>query len=90
MAKTSVTKAPEAATSPKLAPAPAELDAKALAEGILARTIRPRAADVRRLAEAVLAAGRKPDKKKKKKKAEGKKRKLSKIPGQKAAQKASK
>ena len=68
---------------------PAELDPAALAEGILARTIRPRAADVRKLAAAVIAAGRKPDKKKKKKKGEksagGKKRKLSKIPGQKAS-----
>ena len=63
----------------------AGLEPKALAEGILARTIRPRAADVRRLAEAVLEAGRKPAKKKRKKddkKADRKKRKLSKIPGQ--------
>lgn len=90
MAKPSVNEAPEAA--PAVAPPEpaAELDPRALAEGILARTIRPRAADVRRLAEAFLAAGRKPDKKKKSKKAEGKKRKLGKIPGQKAARKAPK
>lgn len=64
-----------------------ELELAALAEGILARTHRPRAADVRRLAEAVLEARRKPGEKKKKKnkpgkKPRGKKRKLSKIPGQ--------
>lgn len=56
-----------------------------LAEGILARTIRPRVGDVRRLAEALLEAVRRPAKKKKKKaekKSGGKKRKLSKIPGQ--------
>ncbi len=70
------------------APAPEILDPTALAEAILARTIRPRATDIRRLAEALLAATRKPDKtdkKKKKKQKAGKKaeRKLSKIPGQK-------
>ena len=61
-----------------------ELDLVALAEGIVARTLRPRAADVRRLAEAVLEAALKPAGKKKKgdKKPGGKKRKLSKIPGQ--------
>ena len=53
------------------------LDVKELAEGILSRAIRPRVRDVRRLAEAVLKK-----KQKKAKKAEGKKRKLSKIPGQ--------
>ena len=74
--KTSTDQAP-----PPKAAAPASdtagLSVKSLAEAILARTIRPRAADVRRLAEAVL-------KKKKGKKADGKKRKLSKIPGQKS------
>jgi hypothetical protein len=55
------------------------------ARNLIFRAALDRAADIRRLAEAVLADARKPDKKKKKKKAEGKKRKLSKIPGQKAA-----
>ena len=61
-------------------PSTEPLGLKALAEGILARTIRPRVTDIRRLAEAVL----KPDKKKKKKSAKKAERKLSKIPGQKA------
>ena len=73
------------------APAPAdnrdELSVAELARGLLSKDIRPRAADVRRLAEAVLAgAKRKKDKKAKAdegKKAKGKK-KLAKIPGQKA------
>ena len=86
-------KAKTAAKPVEAVPPPAndegELALVDLARGIVAREIRPRVADVRRLAEAVLAAGRKPDKKKKKK-AEGKKRKLSKIPGQKAARKANK
>lgn len=79
------------ASSPRVPAAPdsAALDVTALAEGVLARTIRPRAADVRRLAEAVLAKDQKRAKKKKTKaegkKAGGKKRKLSKIAGQKAA-----
>lgn len=64
----------------KAAPVAEPLGLQALAEGILARTIRPRVADIRRLAEAVL----KPDKKKKKKAAKKAERKLSKIPGQKA------
>jgi hypothetical protein len=63
----------------KAAPVVEPLDLKELAEGILARTIRPRVGDIRRLAEAVL----KPDKKKKKKAAKKAERKLSKIPGQK-------
>ena len=66
-------------TSLKPAPVAEAVDLRSLAEGILARTIRPRVTDIRRLAEAVLA-GRKKDKKKAAKKAE---RKLSKIPGQK-------
>jgi hypothetical protein len=73
------------------APAPADprdaLSLAALARGILAKDIRPRAGDVRRLAEGVLAGGAKP-KKDKKDKADGKKakgkKKLAKIPGQKA------
>lgn len=63
----------------KAAPVSEPLDLKALAEGILARTIRPRVTDIRRLAEAAL----KPEKKKKKKAAKKAERKLSKIPGQK-------
>jgi hypothetical protein len=71
-------------------PTGAELTDRQLAEAVLARTLRPKTADIRRLAEAVLA---KPAKKKAKdgaKKADGKKakspkadRKLAKIPGQK-------
>jgi hypothetical protein len=58
-----------------------------LAEAILARKFRPRVADLRRLAEAVLEKKRKSGKRKKKKnkadrKSGGKKRKLSKIPRQ--------
>ena len=60
-------------------PSAEPLGLKALAEGILARTIRPRVTDIRRLAEAVL----KPGKKKKKKAAKKAERKLSKILGQK-------
>lgn len=78
-ASTQKAQPPEPAAPPPPSEA-AALDVKALAEGILARTIRPRAADVRRLAEAVVKKG-----KKKGKKADGKKRKLSKIPGQKRA-----
>jgi hypothetical protein len=80
MARASANK-PAGETPPAVTPAPVaeSLDLKALAEGILARTIRPRAGDIRRLAEAVL----KPDKKKKKKAAKKAERKLSKIPGQK-------
>ena len=70
MAARSVTTSPEGASAPspaKSAGDTAELDPAALAEGILSRTIRPRAAEIRRLAEAVLEAARKPAKKKKKK-----------------------
>ena len=78
------------AKSPAKAPAPAdnrdELSVADLARGVLSKDIRPRAGDVRRLAEAVLAGG-KPKKTKKAKaddkKAKGKK-KLAKIPGQRA------
>lgn len=81
MARASANKpAEEAPPAVKAAPAAEPLALKALAEGILARTIRrPRVGDIRRLAEAVL----KPDKKKKKKAAKKAERKLSKIPGQK-------
>lgn len=81
-AKKSASETPPAAAEP--ASPPEVLDPAALAEGILARTIRPRVADIRRLAEAVLDAARKADKKKKKKAAKKAERKLSKIPGQKA------
>jgi len=82
MAKASASKPATDAPPPavKAAPAAEPLALKALAEGILARTIRrPRVGDIRRLAEAVL----KPDKKKKKKAAKKAERKLSKIPAQK-------
>ena len=62
-----------------------ELDVAALAEAILARRLRPRVSEVRRLAEALLDIERRRDKKKKKKKSGGKKRKLSRIAGQKTA-----
>jgi hypothetical protein len=76
---------------PAKAPAPAdnrdELGVADLARSILAKAIRPRAGDVVRLAEAVLAGGAKP-KKVKKVKADGDKKakgkKLAKIPGQRA------
>ena len=81
---------PKAAAKPvEAVPAPAndegELALVELARGILAREIRPRVADVRRLAEAVLAAEEKRARKKAGGKGkDGKKRKLAKIPGQKA------
>ena len=62
-----------------------ELGLADLARGILAKEIRPRAVDVRRLAEAVLAGGGKPKKAKADgggKKDKNKKKKLAKIPGQ--------
>ena len=82
MAKASAKK-PGGETPPPAAvqgePIAEPLGLKALAEGILARTIRPRVTDIRRLAEAVLGPG----KKKKKKAVKKAERKLSKIPGQK-------
>ena len=76
------------AKPPAKAPAPAdkrdELSVGELARGILSKDIRPRAGDVRRLAEGVLAGGK--PKKDKKDKADGKKakakKKVAKIPGQ--------
>lgn len=83
--------APNAAPASKPVGEAQELSLAALAQGILSREIRPRVADVRRLAEAVLAAGVRPgeDSKQAKgkkdkggpgKKSGGKKRKLAKIP----------
>jgi hypothetical protein len=77
------------------APAPADvrdnLSVADLARGIVSKEIRSRAADVRRLAEAVLAGrAAKPKKASKKDKADGgknkdkSKKKLAKIPGQQA------
>lgn len=64
-----------------------EMTLAELAEGILARRIRPRTAQVRSLAQAVLDAeekrARRKAKAEEKKKAGGKKRKLAKIPRQK-------
>lgn len=77
--------APVAAPATPPAVDSASLGLSALAEAILARRIRPRTADVRRLAEAVLASKTRKQKNKTAKKASGKKRKLSKIPGQKKA-----
>ena len=76
---------PAGETPPAVRPAPAEelLALKALAEAILARTLRPRVADIRRLAEAVLKPDKKEKKKAAKKAAKNTARKLSKIPGQK-------
>lgn len=97
--------APAPANDTDAKPAPIDqdaLDAKALAKGVLARDFRPRAASIRRLAEAVLAKP-KPSKKKSASgkvsgKASGKaagkasggkkNRKLAKIPGQKGKKKA--
>ena len=80
MARASANK-PAGETPPAVTPAPVAepLELKTLAEGILARKIRPRVGDIRRLAEAVL----KPDKTKKKKAAKKAERTLSTIPGQK-------
>ena len=81
-------KAKTAAKPVEAVPPPAndegELALVDLARGIVAREIRPRVADVRRLAEAVLAAEEKRTRKKAGGKKDGKKRKLAKIPGQKA------
>jgi hypothetical protein len=75
----------------------ASLGLPELAKAILARTFKPRVGEIRRLAEGVLAGKsrkKKPKKNAKKKDAEkkaaekrarGKKRKLSRIPGQKTA-----
>ena len=87
-------------TAPKAAPVAdndqAELTLEALAQGILVREVRPRTSDICRLAEAVLAMGSDKNPKKAKalsdgkdqpkadKKAGKKKKKLAKIPGQKA------
>lgn len=82
------------APASKAAPAGAELTDRQLAEAVLARTLRPRTADIRRLAEAVLAKSAKKAKDGTKKaagrKAAGKKTKahkangkLAKISGQK-------
>ncbi len=71
MAKTG--KSSQPAAGPPAAEVAEPLTVKQLAEAVLARTIRPRVADVRRLAEAVL-------KKKNKAKKADRKRKLSKIP----------
>ena len=82
-------KAKTAAKPVEAVPPPAndegELALVDLARGIVAREIRPRVADVRRLAEAVLAAEEKRARKTAGGKGkDGKKRKLAKIPGQKA------
>ncbi len=57
-----------------------------LARAVVDRTLRPRVGEVRRLAEAVLAADR--PRKGKKTKADKPGRKLAKIPGQKKKKKA--
>lgn len=79
---------PKTAEPAPAAPAASDADELALADlarGIVARTIRPRIADVRKLAEAVLVAEEKRARKKAGgKNKDGKKRKLAKIPGQKA------
>ena len=79
----------KAAKPVEAVPAPAndedELTLADLARGIVAREIRPRTADIRRLAEAVLTAEEKRARKKTGgKKKDSKKHKLAKIPGQKA------
>ena len=91
---TSAAKRKPAATKAAAKPADARdgLSLADLARGILAKDIRSRVQDVRRLAEAVLAGGAKPKKAKKDKAgklaAEGgkkkhkSKKKLAKIPGQ--------
>ena len=90
--------APQEAANENAAEDQDGLKLKALAEGVLSRAFRPRAASVRRLAEAVLAlqaelaaakkAGKNANKAettgtKPSRKGSKKKRKLAKIPGQK-------
>jgi len=73
------------------APAPAAradtsaMTDRQLARAVLDKTVKPRAADIRRLAEAVAASGK--TKKAKKSKAQTGERKLAKIPGQKKKKK---
>ena len=93
---TSAAKRKPPAPEPAAKPADARdgLSLADLARGILAKDIRSRAQDVRRLAEAVLAGGAKPKKAKKDKAGKGgagsgkkkdkSKKKLAKIPGQQA------
>ena len=86
-AETAVPQAAASETASTSAPIDQDtLDVKALARAVLDRSIRPRAASIRRLAEAVLAGDGKKAKKKGKAKdaaSTGKGRKLARIPGQK-------
>jgi hypothetical protein len=70
-----------AAGRPPAEPADTEMPLDELARAVLARELRPRVAQVRRLAEGVLAARAKPKKRKGDKKKGEKKRKLARIPG---------
>lgn len=84
-----MTEEPTTAEPAPEAPTPPDQDAMALkdlARAVLDRSIRPRTAAVRRLAEAVLAKGA--GKADKKKKGGKKSRKLATIPGQKDKKKA--
>lgn len=84
--KTTTTAQGKRPPAPEPAPDSSALSVKELARGIVSKEIRPRAADVRRLAEAVLAGGGGKPKKAKKaddgKKKDKSKKKLAKIPGQ--------
>lgn len=62
----------------------ASLNIEALATVILAREVKPRVGDVRRLAEAVLRKKKKKKGKKDRQQTDGTERKLSKIPGRKS------
>ncbi|HEY6814115.1 MAG TPA: hypothetical protein VI168_01120 [Croceibacterium sp.] len=95
--KSTTSMKPESPAAPKAANVERDLSLTDLASGILSKEIRPRVADIRRLAEAVLSGGHT---KPRKAKADGegkktkvrpeekggkkKKKKLAKIPGQRA------
>jgi len=91
--KTTTTTGGKRAAAPEPANDRDEVSLADLARGILAKEIRPRTVDIRRLAEAVLAGGGAKPKKAKKdkkdkaesgKKKDKSKKKLAKIPGQRA------
>ena len=76
---------PQEAAPPAARPDTAAMTDRQLAKAVLDKTVRPRAAELRRLAEAVLSGGKA---KKAKKAKSDKDRKLAKIPGQKKKKKS--
>lgn len=86
MSDKTVTKQPASVTPPPaIRPDTAAMTDRQLASAVLAKSLKPRAAEIRRLAEAVAAGGK--GKKAKKTKPETGDRKLAKIPGQKKKKK---